>query len=742
MRKEFAIEGGRARLSAIWPDVLRLRAAREKFGPDRSFAIDRLPPAAKGAASLAFEGTGFKVLDEVGRVILSGREAGFKVGQPTIAIELQERDRIFGLGETTGGMNKRGLVRELWNIDILGHTKAIYPGLKSLYVSIPFAIILRDGRACGIFWDNPGRQVWDMGGTKGDELRVSAETGELNIYFFAGPTVEGIVKRFAELTGRMPMPPRWGLGFHQCRYSYMTQERVLEVARNFREKQIPCDALYLDIDHMRGYRVFTFNNKFPRPAEMTKDLAAYGFRTVAIVDPGVKNDPQFGVLQRGLQENAFVKRGKEDYVGRVWPGRVKFPDFYRKSVRQWWAREQQVLHRAGVAGVWNDMNEPANFALKTKTLPLDCVHETEIGPKTHLEVHNAYGSEMAKASRAGVLKARPTERPFVITRDGYAGVQKHALVWTGDNSSNWEHLADSISMLLNLSVSGVPFCGADVGGFLDSCNGELLGRWMMLGAFTPFFRNHSNIGTRDQEPWCFGEEIEAVCRGAIQMRYQLLPYIYALFDRAARDGTPIMRPLWWHYQNDPQCAATQDEFLLGESLLVAPVIQPGAQARSVYLPPGTWHDFWSPETFRGRAHVLAEAPLSRIPLYLKAGAIVPFVPVAQHTGEYSAETVTLQIWPGADGSFEFYDDDGISIAGEFYRRRIEWRDRDPGGVIRFHPPTGKWKAPKVWRIIAHRITRRARVLANGAEIEAHRDRDMEIVAFEVENSRDIEIVIA
>jgi alpha-glucosidase len=386
------------------------------------------------------------------------------------------------------------------------------------------------------------------------------------------------------------------------------------------------------------------------------------------------------------------------------------------------------------------MNEPANFALPSKTLPPDCLHRTDFGTAKHVEAHNAYGMQMARASREGF---DAETRPFVITRAGYAGVQRYGLVWTGDNSSHWEHLADSIPALLNMSVSGVPFCGADVGGFLENASGELLARWTQLAAMTPFFRNHSNDGSCAQEPWAFGEEVEMVCRAAIQWRYQMLPYFYSLFEEAARNGTPIMRPLFWHYQNDPMCAGVQDQFLLGESLLVAPIIQPGARARSAYLPPGMWHDFWSAETHRGRAHTLAEGPLELLPMYVKAGGIIPFAPLAQHTGEYSTREITLQIWPGADGRFEFYDDDGITREGPGYRREINFVNRERGGVIIFGKMNGKYRSVKNWRIVLQRAHSRARPFFEGTQLPFLRDRVHKIISFELPESRgNFEVTIA
>jgi alpha-glucosidase len=677
---------------------------------------------ASGEFRLDLRTGGWQVRDAAGLDIFTAppRTCGFAGASPRFALELVDRESLLGLGETTGPLNKRGLIRELWNIDVLGHASGIHPGLRSLYVSIPFLISLRDGRAAGIFWDNSARQVWDLGVTRPDRLAVTADRGELDLYLLLGPTLPDVVGRFTELTGRMPLPPRWALGYHQCRYSYESRRRLEQVAREFRRRQLPCDALYLDIHHLDGHRVFTFGRSFPRPAAMLRRLARQGFRVVTIVDPGVKDEPRFGVLRRGRALDAFVRSpdGKEDFIGETWPGRSRFPDFLSARVRAWWGREQARLQRLGVAGFWNDMNEPANFARPDRTLDPACRHRTDFGPARHAEVHNVYGSAMAQASRVGALAARPEERPFVVTRAGYAGVQRHAVVWTGDNSSCWEHLTGSIPLLLNLSLSGVALCGSDVGGFLDDCTGELLARWMQLGAFMPFFRNHSSLGTHAQEPWAFGPEIEAICRRYLEMRYQLLPYLYGRCVEAHREGTPIIRPLAWAHRNDPVAVACGDAFLFGADLLVAPVVQPGAVARSVYLPAGNWFNVWTGKRHYGRQHVVVEADLATLPLFARAGALLPMIEVQQFTGARRCETVNLHVWPGGPGALNWFEDDGWSRAAErggIHERRITFRSRARGGELHFMAGQGGFTSEvKTWRVIVRAAHRRFRV-AVGAE---------------------------
>lgn len=716
-------------ITCLSEDLIRLRIARGKRIPEKpSWAVNRtdwprVNVHAKAAGSLLVIRTfkaalhlnlkngQWELKDCDGKVALSSvpTETGFSKAGSRLCLKLETEDKIFGLGESSATYNKRGLIRELWNIDVLGHTDAIHPGLRSLYVSIPFGLLLRDGRVGGLFWDYPGRQNWDMGQTRLDVWELTAESNDIDLYLFAGPSVREVVRQFTKLTGRMPLPPRWALGYHQCRYSYLSRREVETVTGQFRKRKIPCDAIYFDVHHMDGFRVFTFGKAFPKPKELIGNLRKDGFKVVAIVDPGVKIDKLFGVYRRGVERDAFVKapKGEKDFTGKVWPGKAEFPDFLNSRVRRWWGKEQNVLSQKGVAGFWNDMNEPANFNLPTKTLPEDCIHRSDFGLVRHKRVHNVYGMQMARASREGALRFRPKQRPFIITRAGYAGVQRYAMVWTGDNSSAWEHLYDSIQMLLNLSLSGVSFCGSDIGGFLDNTTPELLIRWMQLGAFTPFFRNHTSLGSIPQEPWAFGKGTEDICRRYIELRYRLLPYLYCLFAEARRTGVPIMRPLFWLDQDDPVAAAASDEFLLGNELLVAPVTRQGARARSVYLPKGSWYDYWTARKLKGGRHVLAEAPLEKIPLYVRAGAIIPMTRVAQYIPDRMPNEIDLHVWPGKTGNLDWYEDDGISNnyeSGAFLWRNISLKTNGKGGSLTFEKFQGEYTSDaKRFRLFFHTL---------------------------------------
>lgn len=745
--------------TALAPDLIRLRVARgEQFSGHPSWAVVKTDWSVP-AATVRVTKAGAVLETSVGRLAINLKSGAWSVNdtgglnlftaakgataftgeQSGVTLKLTDSEALFGLGETTGTFNRRGLVREFWNIDVLGHAPAIHPGLKSLYVSIPFAISMRYGRAAAIFWDNPAKQTWDLGQTKLDLWQMTAASGEVDLYLFLGPTVEGICARYTEVTGAMPLPPLWGLGYQQCRYSYETRERFEEVAREFRRRGLPCDVLYLDIHHMDGYRVFTFGKKFPKPAEMIAKLAKRGFKVVTIVDPGVKDDPKFGVLKRGVKQDAFVKEvgGKADFIGEVWPGKARFPDFLNAKARAWWGGEQKALVDAGVAGFWNDMNEPANFARPDKTLAPDAQHRTDLGPRQHSEVHNLYGMEMARASREGALQHRPDQRPFVITRAGYAGIQRHALVWTGDNSSNWDHLNDAVQMFLNLSLSGVPFCGGDVGGFMDNTTPELFARWFQFATFTPFFRNHSNLGTIDQEPWALGEPVEEICRTYLGLRYQLLPYLYTLFAEARATGAPIMRPLLWHHQNDPVAVACGDQFLLGRNLLVAPVVRQGALARSVYLPNDTWFDFWSGEKLTGGRHVVADAPAETIPLFVRAGTILPLAEPQQYVGEASMDIINLHFWPGGTGELNWYEDDGATQAyesGACLRRRISSATRGKTLRVTFGAEEGTFTSRvAVWRIVVWGARKPARLTVNGRKAEGSFNADSGVFLADIGN---------
>jgi len=588
-------------------------------------------------------------------------------------------ERYFGCGERTAGLEKTGSHQVFWNVDPpIGHTAS----LNNLYTSIPFVLCLHEGRAHGVFYDYAGRVDLDL--ARADPSRVAvAAAGDLAVYVLLGPTPADVLRRYTGLTGRTPMPPLWALGNQQSRWSYMSAGEVRDVAAGFRSRGIPCDVLYLDIDYMDGYRVFTWDReRFPDPAALIDELRADGFRVVTITDPGVKVDEDYRVYVEGRDRGLFcLAPDGTEYRNVVWPGLCAFPDFTSPAAREWWGSLHSVLLDAGVAGVWCDMNEPALFVPQHSTMPPDVVHPGGGHARTHGQVHNAYGSLMAQAAREGLARLRPEARPFVISRSGYAGLQRHALQWTGDNSSWWEHLWMSMPQLQNLGLSGLAWAGVDVGGFWGDGDGELLARWTEFGAFQPFCRNHSALDTVPQEPWAFGEPWESVCRDMLRLRMRLVPYLYTLFDECHRTGAPVLRPLLFSYPDDQTTYTADDQFMLGDALLVAPITRPGIEHRHVYLPAGSWVHWWTGERFDGPAHVLAHAPLGRPALYARANTPIPLWPVLEHTGE-TPDSLTWKVFLGAGpGEGSLYEDAGDGY-GPASRRTARVEPAD-GGRVRF-----------------------------------------------------------
>jgi alpha-glucosidase len=633
------------------PDRILLRS------PELEVAVDRSP------CRITF-------LDREGHV-LSADDPGLGIGWDGDEVRnwksIDEEERFFGLGEKTGNVDKRGREWVMWTSDVPGYGNETDP----LYQSIPFLLGLRDGRAYGIYFNNSNRTSFNLGAGNHRYYSFAAEGGFLDYFFFAGPGIPRVVERYTAVTGRMPLPPEWALGYQQSRWSYYPDEEVLRLARTFREKRIPADVIYLDIHYMDEYRVFTWHpERFPDPEGLLAELQGMGFKVVVIIDPGVKQEAGYAIADEGLDGDHFVRYPDgEVYVGSVWPGRSYFPDFSRRPTRAWWGGHLDRLLDQGVDGIWNDMNEPAVWG---KAFPVEV--ESEAG--SFKRVRNLYGFFMAQGTYEELVAARPEERPFILTRAGFAGIQRYAAVWTGDNVSSWEHLELGIRMLIGLGLSGVPFVGTDVGGFIGGPTPELFARWVEVGALTPFFRGHAAHDSPPQEPWEFGEEVEEISRQAIELRYRMLPYLYTLFRESSLTGAPILRPLFWHHQADTAAYEPdyQHQFLLGEKLLVAPVTREGAREQEVYLPGGRWVDLATEEVYAGGQAVTVDAPLDRIPMFLAEGGILPTREVAQYVGEPGAagapdggaaraapSRLTLEVYPAASDSFELYEDDGSSL---------------------------------------------------------------------------------
>ncbi|WP_026925191.1 glycoside hydrolase family 31 protein [Glycomyces arizonensis] len=599
-------------------------------------------------------------------------------------------DAVYGLGEKSGRQNRKGRDFTLWNTDVLNPASTgefttgraaddpradpISTEFDPYYVSIPFHYHhdARSGAVAASFVDNGYRGTYDFG-PRGHYM-IGFAGGQYTEYVFAGPDMPGVLEAYTWLTGRAGLPPLWSLGYHQCRWHAYSQADVKALAQRLRASAIPCDALWLDIEHMDGYRVFTWNRElFPEPEEMLRGLDEDGFRVVTIVDPGVKAEPGYTVFDEAVERDVLCRtEGGDVYIGQVWPGNTAFPDFATEEARQWWG-ERNALHvQSGLAGVWNDMNEPATGVIDPNGMRFGK------GAHPHERYHNQYALLMAMGTVTGLREAMPRNRTFVLSRAGSAGIQRYAANWMGDNIANWDHLRMSIAMATGFGLSGQPFVGADIGGFAGDTDPELYARWMQYAALTPFCRNHTSIGSRDQYPWSYGEAVLNVVREALGLRYRLMPYIYTAFVQAAESGAPVQRPLVFDHQHDPAVVDIDDQYLFGPDLLVAPALEAGATARHVYLPAGHWYEWHTGQIHTGRRHLTAEAPMDRIPLFAHAGAVIPMWAEAPDSTHGPAPTsMELHVFvPTDEGTHRssLQEDDGLSTAatrGDFVRTHFD-----------------------------------------------------------------------
>ncbi|WMN06314.1 glycoside hydrolase family 31 protein [Marivirga arenosa] len=605
-----------------------------------------------------------KILDQNDKVLVED-EKGYhwkeekRFGGHVVISTLKsaKNKKYYGLGDKTGRLNLNGTRRELWGTDCYGYGNDTDP----VYKNIPFFMGLTDGQGYGIFLDNSFRTFFDFGHEREEALSFWAQGGEMRYYFIYGPQLEHVVQQYTTLTGKSPLPPKWALGYHQSKWSYYPESNVRELAKTFREKRIPCDVIHLDIDYMDGYRCFTWNNeRFPQPKKMIEDLKNDGFKTIVIIDPGIKIDPLYTVYQQGVHHNYFCQRMDGARLkGSVWPGPCHFPDFTNPAARKWWSGLFGGLSQDGVAGVWNDMNEPAVF--EEGTFPRDVRHDYDGHPCSHRKGHNVYGMQMARATYEGLDQFAGNNRSFTITRSAYAGVQRYSSVWTGDNLASWEHLRIANIQCQRLSASGVSFAGSDVGGFIGSPDGELYTRWIQMATFHPFFRTHSSGDHGDKEPWQFEEKYLNIVRRFIEFRYELMPYIYTTFWRYTEYATPMLKSISMAYQHDTETLDREEEFLLGNHLLICPVSEPKVKDRIVYIPEGNWYNYWTDELVYGKKEVKVLTPLDQIPLFVKEGAVIPMQDKMQYVDEFIPENIKLHLYKAlSETKSELYEDDGLT----------------------------------------------------------------------------------
>jgi alpha-glucosidase len=576
--------------------------------------------------------------------------------QVTTYKKLQDGERFVGLGEKTGPLDRRGGGYQNWNTDSFAYS----PGADPLYSSIPFYMGMHHHMAYGIFFDNTHKSFFNFGASNNRFSSFAADAGEMNYYFIYDTSVTGIIKQYTHLTGRMEMPPRWSIGYQQCRYSYYPDKEVLTLARTFRDKDIPADVIVMDIHYMDQYKIFTWNKKdFPDPRRLMDQLKLMGFQIVIMCDPGIKIEAGYHSYEDGLKEDVFIKYPDgTPYAGQVWPGWCHFPDFTNPKTRKWWQDQFEETVSLGVEGFWNDMNEIATWG---QMLPENIQMSFEGNESTMRRGRNVYGYQMARSTYEGTKALLKGKRPFNLTRSGYAGVQRYAAVWTGDNVAYDEHMMLGVRMVSCMGMSGVAFAGYDIGGFVGEASSKLFARWLSIGAFSPFFRGHSMINTRDSEPWAYGEEVEQISRNYIKFRYQLLPYIYSLFYDASETGLPLQRSLAIDYTHNYKIydGQFQNQYLFGPYFLVAPVESDKEFVR-VYLPEGEWYYLYNGQRYAGNAEYILDCPLSKLPVFVKAGALIPMQPIVSNTTQ-KQESLILHVYTGHDASFLYYDDDGSTF---------------------------------------------------------------------------------
>ncbi|MCQ2238525.1 MAG: DUF5110 domain-containing protein [Bacteroidaceae bacterium] len=644
-----------------------------------------------------------------------------KEGDKTVVtLNVNADDDLYGTGEVVGDLRRNGKEVNFWNTDNYGYMKE--QG-KQLYQSHPWVLgVRKDGSAYGIIADN----TWKSSLTTNQQIKFVSEGPAFRVIVIERANAKEVMKELAKLSGTMEMPPLWALGFQQCRYSYNPDSRVKEIIDTYRAKNIPCDVVWMDIDYMDQFKVFTYDPKqFPDPQGLQDYAHAKNFKTVYMIDPGVKVEDGYFVYDQGKANDYFVKMPDgTNYTGRVWPGDCNFPDYTRHEVRTWWSGLTSDFVKKGVDGLWNDMNEPAVFDSQTFTMDTEAVHwgDENRDKGSHLRYHNVYGYNMIKASREGMLLAKPNNRPFVLSRDNFLGGHRYGATWTGDNMSTWDHFQMSIPMTLNLSLSGQPFNGPDMGGFGADADAELLAHWTATGIYFPFARNHAAKGTVDQEPWVFGQKVEDVCRTAIERRYRLMPYIYTLFQEATVNGMPVMRPAFMADDKDPALRGEQKVFMLGDDLMIIPR---WAKADNIHIPSGDWDVLQLEDKDDMYQAFVAQRP----------GSIVPMGNVAQSTIELDQNTLTLLVNPAEDGTATgvLYQDAGDGFGyrtGEYAKFQLSAKTEGDNITVSIKQVDGKMdmgqKNIRIGFVTDGKITYSPYVQGNEVTMKTVKDKQMGI----------------
>ena len=726
-------ENAFAEITVYSPSVIRVRMDRQPLDSSFSYAVVARPAATAVHISqnsheinIATDSLRLRItkdpfsacfLTPSGEVINedeTGLATSWIGGEVTAYKKMQEGERFIGLGEKTGNLDRKGEGYTNWNSDKFGYAVNQDP----IYATIPFYIGIHHHINYGVFFDNTFQSDFNFGASNNRFSSFGARGGEMNYYFIYHPQMADIITSYTALTGRMPMPPLWSLGYQQNRYSYYPDTEVLRIAQTLREKKIPADGITLDIHYMDAYKLFTWNKeRFPHPQQLAGQLDKMGFKLTVIVDPGIKVEDGYPAYESGKKENIFLRYSDgQYYTGQVWPGWCHFPDFTSVKGREWWQGQVKSYIREGVRGIWNDMNEIATWGQK---MPGNVIFNYEGHPVTHLQAHNIYGLEMVRASYEGAREALH-ERPFLLTRAAYAGSQRYSAIWTGDNRAEEDHMLLGIRLLNSLGVSGMPFSGMDVGGFTGNPTVSLYARWMQIGAFIPYFRNHTGINTKSSEPWTYGEEVLEISRNYINLRYRLLPYLYSTMYEATRTGMPVMRTLALSSAFDPRVydARYQNQYGYGGAFMVAP-FESTRQFGEVYFPEGKWYNLYNDSCNTGSREAIVPLDIKTLPVYVKESSIIPMQSLIQCTAEQPSDTLFLHVYKGdKENTFVYYEDDGKSFDNEkgiFYQRAITYRPADEKLVL--EKVSGSYSSRFQYiRLLLHGFSEKKSITVNGAPL--------------------------
>ena len=716
----FTSTNGTAIVSIYTPNIFRIRIAKE-FGRDFSYAV--VGEIIRGNFDYGEDDNEFFISTDSLELFVNKKPLRFTFktkdgriisqddpdyGTSWIGTEvttyktLQTGEKCLGLGEKTGNLDRRGEAYVNWNTDNPHYDEHSDP----LYASIPFYIGMHNGLNYGIFLDNSYRTTFNFGASNDRFSFFSAEDGEMDYYFIWHSKIADIIKSYTWLTGRMEMPPLWALGYQQCRWSYTPDSEVMDIATTFRQKKIPADVIYLDIDYMDAYKIFTWHpENFPNPDGLISRLNDLNFRTAVIVDPGIKVEEGYPAYDEGIAYDHFVKYPNgEPWTAQVWPGWCHFPDFTNPKTREWWGEKFMGYVNLGIEGFWNDMNEISTWGQQPPSL----IEFDWDGEKTNYrEAKNVYGMEMARSTYEGTKKLMNGRRPMNITRAGFAGLQRYTALWTGDNQATDRHMLLGVRLVNSLGLSGVSFTGSDVGGFGGNATPDLFARWIQIGAFTPFFRGHTAINTESAEPWVFGEQTERISRNYIQLRYNMLPYVYTDMRESTLSGMPMNRSLAIDFTDDEKVfwRIYQNQFLFGPSMLIVPV-ESNKYLTKAYLPEGGWYDFYTDAYFDGRQEITTECPIDKLPVFIKSGSMIPMQSPVQNTNEAPSDTLFVHLYYDSgdrDLEWEYYEDDGETyeyLDGDFYLRKMIYK---PGiNEVEFRKKSGEFDSKfKYIRMVFH-----------------------------------------